>query len=1313
MSRQSAFRGTWQPNARPYVTLTPDVYVAIQGETEVIGCGECKRKININKYITGVSTEASIDSPPGSSTITLSIPDNDINDFYVDGQLLIIPMMEVEVFSKGYFLVGGFPQYYRIFWGIVSSVSKSWSNGSTTVTLSCKDILRWWEVTNTTINPAFIESFGSSAGNFTFFGNQFAGMNPYTIIISLAREAMGDFSLTTGSFQSFLPEKGPENQVIASFAKDVMAYWQLKFNNIWNSLVLYGTSGQAYTFSGESGTFSPVQVSSKIFAEEDRLNQTSQETRDMLTIKHDEVATFKKSIDRAVDFELFQSETQSKLALALSSRDQAGYEFYCDPSGDIVFKPPFYNLNVMPNKPVSWIQNFEIIDDSITDSEAEVITHISSSGNAFGGVNDYGLNDDVTTPRSGAFDFHLLRRYGWRSYNYQCEWAGNPRKLFFHLIDYMDRLNAKRQNGSVTIPMRPELKLGFPVWIPQYESFFYVSGISHQFSVGGQATTTLTLTAKRSKFIAPSNIGELKKSGSATKTINYQGGSYKTADISKTTWDVSFPDRVAASSGVSNDTSNGKPVIIRDPKTGRTLGFPNAVMVFRSSFKGELLAKTIEELGRSPTAAVSKNAGPGSSAYGGDFKNQEVIRNAFHMAQSRNKDALIQRLRAHRYEAGMTNAGAYDYAFDVSRTIKEFQLVPMNSVTWGEDSASNDIPNAPGIQRVVTVMGATEEERQKNLAQATKDEITNQEKKVAEARTAFNKSIDEFRKAQAELDKLKKKMAPKKNPTVTRRDGMPVPPDLAPPVPPEVEQQSAKVETLRQEAAQKQAILIAEENVLNDAKSNQGSTLRFSSLNMMVRPVSDEFGFEVIGHNRYGRGAFIDRGQIKVAQEDLPSRIANRVNIQFAPTGGLITDRAVSTNLDPGSVAFASTFEDMQPDDYVTGASFKGVATDKGKVTEIVQTSQSTYTNLINANTGKSVYIEADQLRKSRTLAELSPTVSTGLDGMTNPCSCGLGSSRWLSYLPQEFIQSVLNTGLRVRADVEVTNEIPDPQLAAQRSAIEADLQKEMQQLDASTQKRKADLDAKKGSITPEDYATQLRAIDNAHTKAKSTMESANNSRLQAVPQYSSSLSARKESDELVSLGTTSAPNFFQLLSQYLGENFQKVYDSQNVIREKKYTLSDRNITATNEMFDAAEADNIQSPPGGSLFDRASQGDTRALAALQNEANFNFGLTEKASSSFQDAFDTGKEKIAHTAADFEAPSPLPGVTNITNVPKVQVPASPLPAFPLQTIGSTVLNPTEPSLPLVPVVGPAPNPASLAKLATSPPTAPPLFTVKKA
>jgi hypothetical protein len=421
-------------------------------------------------------------------------------------------MMEIEIFATGYYTVGGFPQYYRIFWGLVSNVTKSWSNGVTSVSLSLRDILRWWELTNVVVNPAFLD-IPKTESNYNLFGNKFSGLNPYTVIIALAREAMGDFSITESSFTSFRPEDGAERQVIAQYAKDIMAYWQLKFGNIWNNLVLYGTSGKAYTFSGQPGNVSPLEISKEIFIQEAEATYINADT-ESFKLKPHEIAAFSRQVARAGEVDFFQNETSTKLQLALTARDQAGgYEFFCDTTGDIVFKPPFYNLNVIPNKPVSWIQDFEIIDESISDNEAQVFTHITSHGNAFGGVTDWGINDDITTPRTGVIDWHLLKRYGWRRIDLNVVWAGNPRKLFYHCLDHLDKINAKRISGTITIPLRPELRLGFPVWIPSWDSFFYVSGISHQVSFGGQATTTLTLIAKRSKFVAPKNIGIIKKTG--------------------------------------------------------------------------------------------------------------------------------------------------------------------------------------------------------------------------------------------------------------------------------------------------------------------------------------------------------------------------------------------------------------------------------------------------------------------------------------------------------------------------------------------------------------------------------------------------------------------------------------------------------------------------------------------------------------------------------------------------------------------------------------------------------------------------------
>jgi hypothetical protein len=992
-SRTSAFKGTFNPNARPYVSFSPDAYVSIQGETNVIACGECRREIDFNKYITQISTEGSVDSPPGSATITLSVPDTDVNDFFVDGEIVIMSMMEIEIYGRGYFTVGGIPQYYRIFWGIVSSVSKSWSSGSTFISISCKDILRWWELTNITINPAFLESFGSSAKNYQLFQNQFAGMNPYSVIIALAKEAMGDFSLTTGSFnQNFRPEFGQEQPVIASYAKDIMAYWQLKFGNIWNSLVLYGTSGQAYTFSGQGATASATNLSKQIFEEETRREQadiisSGRGDDSLFKIKPGEVAAFKLEVSRAGDIEFFQSETQSKLSVAMTARDQIGYEFYCDTTGDIIFKPPFYNLNVIPNKPTSWIRDIDIIDDTLTENEADVYTHITASGNSFGGVVDWGLNDEITTPRTGVFDYHLLRRYGWRRYDYSVEWAGNPTKLFFHLLDYLDRMNARRQNGTITIPMRPELRMGFPVWIPLYESFYYIQGISHQYSVGGQATTTLTLIARRSKFVAPDNIGRIEQDNSSGP-----------GNIKKS-YKISFPNSAGSTSGLTDPdlqvNNSGKPRVIRDPQTGKKLGFPNVVMVFHKPHDGASLNKSIGSSAESRSASQrgnsgSKNSGQKNSGSPGGprMRYEDLVSDTFRQIQGEQRAEVIKRLRAHRYETGMTNAGSYDYAWDVNGNFKEIGILPLDSITFGEGTED---PN-----------GAIVNPDTKAREELIKQEVSKQEAVVQEKLNAFRESEKIYQSTKKTFDEyLRKTYQGKKIPSdsqFTSDDNKQREPLLR--------AKADKENTSRE--------LDVERKVLSSIKSSGGGRIKkLASLNVSVRPVSDEFGFEVIGHQKYGRGAFIDRGQIKVGAPDNPS---NQLNTQFAPTGGLLTDPILGPNnpIGPGIQDFAKAFEELTPDDYVTGASFETGANSKGDSSGINPTGQATYSGMIQRaieSQGSAVFTEADALRKSKSLVELRPTLNGGLSaiGFEN-CSCMLGKTDWLSILPSSAIAEILSS---------------------------------------------------------------------------------------------------------------------------------------------------------------------------------------------------------------------------------------------------------------------------------------------------------------
>jgi hypothetical protein len=223
---RSPFQGTFQPNVRPTVVTAPDALVYINGESEVIGCSSCRRTFDLNKYITSVQVDLSVDSAPGTASISLSIPRHTIDDFYFDGNPVVTPMMEVEIYAKGYYLLEGLPQYYPIFWGLITEVSNDYASGEHTVSLHCADILKWWELCKMNINPAFTAPSGQQGRS--IFGNVFFGMNPYDIIWSLALQSYGDVLIGTGSLVSVFKEASQRPTFDAALS-DLMLYWEQRF----------------------------------------------------------------------------------------------------------------------------------------------------------------------------------------------------------------------------------------------------------------------------------------------------------------------------------------------------------------------------------------------------------------------------------------------------------------------------------------------------------------------------------------------------------------------------------------------------------------------------------------------------------------------------------------------------------------------------------------------------------------------------------------------------------------------------------------------------------------------------------------------------------------------------------------------------------------------------------------------------------------------------------------------------------------------------------------------------------------------------
>lgn len=693
---RSPFQGTWSPAARPTVVHGPDTLVYINGETDVLGCPSCQRRFDFNKYITSVSVDLNVENAPGSATISMAVPRHTVDEFYFDGNPIVTPMMEVEVFAKGYFLMEGLPQYYPIFWGLVTEVGDSYSGGEHTVSINCEDILKWWELCRMNINPAFTQAVGQQGRS--IFGNVFFGMNPYDIIWTLAQVSFGDIVVGSGSLMSLYKE-AQQKATFNVALTDIMIYWEQRFKRMRSNLLLYGSQGKAVRgdtlyeiFRKHEKVRSGLPFASSAVR---KANGGATGGQMVYDPTDPNVTAFRTQFSQAGQVNFWQSEYQTKLELANSAKEAIGYEFYMDVTGDIVFKPPFFNLDVLANKPVSWIQDIDVIDWDFSESEAEVVTQLTIQG-SYGGNVDYGMPEEAT-PFTSVTDYHLLRKYGWRPQTLSSEFLGSMQLMFYVGMDHLDRTNSKRHRATVTIPCRPELRLGFPVYVAPKDQVWYISGISHNIQMGGRATTTLTLTAKRQKFIAPQGIGKLRLSSyNGDSAVNVdEGAQYTSRDLAQSATfrlDIGRAASIPASNPdlQINDESPYAPLVLRHPKTGRLMGYPNVTLVYTRPFTPS--PEALEGVaGRNPEGLKKQLDKRKKQVDAIESAGLQQLREMDERYAHNFSDDLREKYIVNRYSYGLNSAGVYTYAHDASLKIQEILLLPRTRLQAYQDDALVDI----------------------------------------------------------------------------------------------------------------------------------------------------------------------------------------------------------------------------------------------------------------------------------------------------------------------------------------------------------------------------------------------------------------------------------------------------------------------------------------------------------------------------------------------------------------------------------------------------------------------------------------------
>jgi hypothetical protein len=509
---------------RGVIKLAPDALVYLNMSDNPVYISPIKgiaQNSELQDGIVSINIQNNVD-PPGSSTCAIEIatPIYAENSYYwvkvkdtTTGQISLKPrftaMMEVKVWFKGRFLVGKTPQYYPAFWGFVTSVEESFSGGMYKIQLQCGDMLHMWQFIQIAYRPS-VESDVSVQGKqgIYIWGSRYAKDNPFQIIYSLCQQ-MGFENFITPGWLGALNTNGgaayPDPRYMTIFQEAYM-YWNKRFSGQFGNqlLKMYGASGQLI-----NDPRYPAAPASQVNPSTDLTNQTSVNPG-IAAVKNSSSPMF--DIDKKLaEYEIFnvwadmkplsEAEYKTKLEIATDIKTKIEFEFFQDVDGNFIFKPPFYNMNTKSLAPYN-IKPQDIINFTASINSDEIVTALEVNISVIDQV-----RQNTWIPKKGFYmDMFLTKNYGFR-YKQMDSWYISESKVArSYACGELGMMNAKAFTGSVTIPGRPELRLGYPVYIEHKDCFYYVKSINHTFDFGGTFTTTLSLEAKREKVF--DNMGQ-------------------------------------------------------------------------------------------------------------------------------------------------------------------------------------------------------------------------------------------------------------------------------------------------------------------------------------------------------------------------------------------------------------------------------------------------------------------------------------------------------------------------------------------------------------------------------------------------------------------------------------------------------------------------------------------------------------------------------------------------------------------------------------------------------------------------------------
>ncbi len=395
------------------------------------------------------------------------------------GRCIFSPMDRVVLYMSRRFQKKGEPRLIRVFTGLVNSVDDQYGENNTQVQIQGEDVTKWMRISYANVNPALLQMDDLNVQKtIKYFTNIFAGYDGSQIIKALC----------LGTHETERADSTIE--------------WDLEG---------IGT----YTLESNHKTGLPVGISGAIAVEYDSrdINEggvvTDQAAREIFQASRlrlqdpskydlDEFAPFKRMYQSGWDF--WQSEYKTRLDLAREVAQATNFVFYADPRGNIHYhQPRFDNVHILgaAEPRVFVLDDMSIQSWTFVESDGNIITRLyaSTEDDYFGGI-----LTEVGENRAWYQDDALVVKYGLRIFTVSdplirggmTEGKQNP-DVYYYAKSRIQRINADRLNGSITLTGRAELIPDYPIYVPSRNMIYYVSSVSHSFNWAGTYSTTVGL----------------------------------------------------------------------------------------------------------------------------------------------------------------------------------------------------------------------------------------------------------------------------------------------------------------------------------------------------------------------------------------------------------------------------------------------------------------------------------------------------------------------------------------------------------------------------------------------------------------------------------------------------------------------------------------------------------------------------------------------------------------------------------------------------------------------------------------------------